>query len=335
VDSWILDSACSFHVTPNRDWFDTYRSVNSGIVTMGNGAHCKITSIGNIRIKMFDGVVRTLCDVRHVPEVENNLISLGTLDSNGYGYKSIGGVMKVTKGAMVVMKGQKNSKNIYKLLGSTVVGGIASVESESDCTVLWHMRLGHMSERGMLELHKKNLLKGVKTCKLDFCKFCVLGKQNRVQFKTATHKTEGIMDYVHSDVWGPVRTASRGGHMYFVIFIDDFSKKVWVYFVRHKSETFAKFKLWKAKVENQTGKKVKCLRTDNGTEYTNDEFRDFCEQHGIKRHFTVRKTPQQNGVAERMNRSIAERARCLRLNAGLAKIFWADAVSMACYLINR
>jgi hypothetical protein len=84
--------------------------------------------------------------------------------------------MKVTKGAMVVMKGQINSKNIYKLLRSTVVGGITFIESESDCTVLWHMRLGHMSERGMLELHKKNLLKGVKTCKLDFCKFCVLGK---------------------------------------------------------------------------------------------------------------------------------------------------------------
>jgi hypothetical protein len=82
--------------------------------------------------------------------------------------KSIGGVMNVTKSAMVVMKGQINSKNIYKLLGSTVVGGIASVESESDCIVLWHMRLGHMSEQGMLELHKKNLLKGVKTCKLDF-----------------------------------------------------------------------------------------------------------------------------------------------------------------------
>jgi hypothetical protein len=118
---------------------------------------------------MFDGVVRTLCDIRHVLEVEKNLISFGTLKSNGYSYKSEGGVMKVTKGAMIVMKGQKSSKNIYKLLGSTVVGGIASVESDSDCTVLWHMRLGHMSERGMLELHKRNLLKGVKMCKLDFC----------------------------------------------------------------------------------------------------------------------------------------------------------------------
>jgi hypothetical protein len=200
VDSWILDSACSFHVTPNRDWFDTYKLVNSSIVTMGNGAHCKITGIGNIRIKMFDDVVRMLCDVRHVPEVEKNLISLSTLDLNGYGYKFVGGVMKVTKGAMVVMKGHINSKNIYKLLGSTVLGGIASVESEYDCTVLWHMRLGQMSERGMLDLHKKNLLKGIKTCKLDFCKFCVLGKQNWVKFKTATHKTKDILDYVHSDV---------------------------------------------------------------------------------------------------------------------------------------
>ena len=90
MDSWILDSACSFHVTPNKDWFDTYKSINSGIVTIGNGGHCKITDIGNIRIKIFDGVVRTLCDVRHVPKVENNLISLGTFDSNGYGYKSKG-----------------------------------------------------------------------------------------------------------------------------------------------------------------------------------------------------------------------------------------------------
>jgi hypothetical protein len=114
--------------------------------------------------------------------------------------KSIGGVINVTKSAMVVMKGQINSKNIYKLLGSTVVGGIASVESESDCIVLWHMRLGHMSEWGMLELHKKNILKGVKTCKLDFFKFCIMGKQNRVQLKTSTHNTEGILDYVHFDV---------------------------------------------------------------------------------------------------------------------------------------
>ncbi len=335
TDSWVLDSACSFHMTPNRAWFDTYRLVDSGSVLMGNDASCKVVGIGNIKIRMFDGVVRTLCDVRHIPDLKKNLISLGALDSNGFSFKSEGGAMKVLKGVMVVMKGQKVSGNIYRLLGSTVVGGVAAVESDYDSTVLWHMRLGHMGERGMLELHRRNLLKGMKTCKLDFCKYCVLGKQTKVQFKTATHKTEGILDYVHSDVWGPVRIASRQGHHYFVTFIDDFSRKVWVYFMQHKSDVFAKFKVWKAEVENQTGRKIKCLRTDNGTEYKEKKFMQFCEQQGIKRHFTVRKTPQQNGVAERMNRTIAERARCLRLNAGLTKNFWADAVSMACFLINR
>jgi hypothetical protein len=83
--------------------------------------------------------------------MEKNMISSSTLESNGCGYKFGGGVMKVTKGAMVMMKGQKSSKNIYKLLGNIVVGGITSVESEFDSTILWHMQLGHMSERGMLE----------------------------------------------------------------------------------------------------------------------------------------------------------------------------------------
>jgi hypothetical protein len=114
------------------------------------------------------------------------------------------------------------------------------VESESNCTVLWHMWLGHMGERGMLELHKRNLLKCVKTCKLEFC---ILRKQNWVQFKTATYKIEGILDYVHSDILGPVGTTPQGWHMYFLTFIDDFSRKVWVYFMRHTSEMFAKFKL--------------------------------------------------------------------------------------------
>jgi hypothetical protein len=99
-----MDSAYTFHVTSNKDWYDTYKSIISGIVTMGNDTYFKITSIGNIRIKMFDGVVRMFSNVGHVPNVKNNLISLGTLDSNGYGYKFEGEVMKVTKGTIAVMK---------------------------------------------------------------------------------------------------------------------------------------------------------------------------------------------------------------------------------------
>ena len=138
---------------------------------------------------MFDGVIRTLCDVRHVPDLRKNLISLGTLYSNGFSYKYANGVMKMSKGVLIVMKGQKMEGNIYKLMGNTIVGGAATVEPELDSTALWHMRLGHMGEHGMMELHKRKLLKGIKPCKLEFCKYYVFGKQNKVKFKTATHKT--------------------------------------------------------------------------------------------------------------------------------------------------
>ena len=111
--------------------------------------------------------------------------------------------MKVSKGAMVVMTGQKIRSNVYKLLGDTILGGVAAVaESEDDDTLLWHMRLWHMSKRGIRELHKRNLLARIKSCKLDFCKYYTMGKQWRVRFKIATHKTNGILDYVHSDIWG-------------------------------------------------------------------------------------------------------------------------------------
>ena len=107
TDSWILDSACSYHMTPKKDWFNTCMSVNSCSVLMGNDTSCKVARIGNIRIKMFDGVVKTLCDVRHVLDLRKNRISLGTLYYNGFSYKSTSRVMKMSKGAMTVMKGQK------------------------------------------------------------------------------------------------------------------------------------------------------------------------------------------------------------------------------------
>ena len=88
------------------------------------------------------------------------------------------------------------------------------------------MQLGHMGERRTMKLHKRKLLKGIKTCKLEFCKHCVLGKQNKVHFKTTTSKTGGVLDYVHTFVWGLVRTTSLGGGIYFVSYIDDYSKKV-------------------------------------------------------------------------------------------------------------
>ncbi|KAJ9561973.1 hypothetical protein OSB04_007133 [Centaurea solstitialis] len=136
---WILDTGGSFHITPHKELFSTYEKVADGSVSMGNDMPCDVVGIGSVSIKMHDGVVRTLTDVRHVPEMKKNLISLGVLDKIGYKYSGGGGVIRVTKGALVVMKGVMKG-TLYFLEGSTLVGSAAPdhslVENESDLTRL-------------------------------------------------------------------------------------------------------------------------------------------------------------------------------------------------------
>lgn len=108
-----------------------------------------------------------------------------------------------------------------------------------------------------------------------------------------------------------------------------------MYTMKHKDEVLEIFLKWKKLVETRIGRKIKVLRSDNGTEYKNDPFLQVCQKEGIKRHFTVRETPQQNGVAERMNRTLLERVRYMLSNAGLGKVFWVEAITYACHLINR
>jgi hypothetical protein len=147
IDFWVLDSACSYHICPNRMWFDTFKSYNAGTMLMGNDARCKAIGLGTIKVRMFDDIDRILTNVRYVPDLKKNLISLGTLDSLGYGYLAKNGVMKITKGAMVIMKGNKIS-NLYKLLRDTVTSGATMsilAEPNDDNTVLWHMQLGRVN----------------------------------------------------------------------------------------------------------------------------------------------------------------------------------------------
>jgi hypothetical protein len=172
---------------------------------MGNDMAYKIVRIGTIKVKMYDEIVRTLIEVRHVPELKKNLISTGALDTNGCKIVQENGVIKVIRGVLVVMKGSKVG-NLYHLASETVTGEAAvstSANSDATSTHLWHMHLGHMSERGLEELSKRGLLGGAKIGKLEFYEHCVFGKQCRVKFTIATNRTKGTLDYIHSDVWGP------------------------------------------------------------------------------------------------------------------------------------
>ena len=166
-------------MTSTRDWFSTNKLVHKGVVLMGNNASCKVTGIETVCIKMFDGVVRTLGNVIHVPDLKRNLISLSTLDAKEYKYTGEGGVLKISKEALVVMKGHQKTTMLYVMLGSTITGDVAIASrslSEDDIMKLWQMCLGHMSKNGMAKLSRRGLLDGQKTSKLHFCEHCVFGK---------------------------------------------------------------------------------------------------------------------------------------------------------------
>ncbi|GMJ14768.1 hypothetical protein HRI_005146000 [Hibiscus trionum] len=335
ADIWLIDSGATYHITSRREWFYNYEPISGGSVYSCNNHALEIVGVGTIKLKMYDGTIKVVRDVRHVKGLKKNLLSYGLLDNNASKIETRKGIMKVFHGALVVMKGEKIAANLYMLKGETLLEAEASVAScSSDSTMLWHRKLGHMSEQGMKVLVEQKLLPGLTKVSLPLCEHCITSKQHRLKFNTSNSRGKAVLELVHSDVWqAPV--TSLGGAKYFVSFIDDYSRRCWVYPIKRKADVFSAFKVFKARVELDSGNKIKCFRSDNGGEYTSDEFDDFCRKEGIKRQFTTVYTPQQNGVAERMNRTLLERTRAMLRAAGLEKAFWAEAVNTACYLVNR
>jgi hypothetical protein len=332
LDSWVLDSGASFHTTAIREILENYVSGDFGKVYLADGTALDVVGIGNVKIRIHADSVWKLQKVRHVPELKKNLISVGQLDDEGHGIHFHGGKWKVSMGARIIALGEKTG-TLYMTTDMRDTIAIADASAEAD---LWHQRLGHMSEKGLKVMHSLGKLPKLKSVNIDFCENCIFGKQKRVSFKTGgrTLRNEKL-ELVHTDVWGPAAVSSIGGKSYFVTFIDDHSRKVWVYFLKQKSEVYEVFKKWKAMVENETGLKIKKLRSDNSGEYEDTGFKRFCFENGIRLERTVPGTPQQNGVAERMNRTLTERARSMRIQSGLPKQFWAEAINTAAYLINR
>ena len=165
------------------------------------------------------------------------------------------------------------------------------------------------------------------------CEGCIYGKMHRLSFQKTAWRARAPLELVHSDICES-RTPSLNGSKYFLLFVDDYTRMMWVYFLKQKSEAFISFIHFKALVENQSGRKIKTLRTDRGGEYLSQPFLNYCKEKGIRRQLTIRYSPQQNGVAERKNRTIVEMARSMLKAKGLSNIFWAEAVCTAIYLLN-
>jgi transposase InsO family protein len=162
------------------------------------------------------------------------------------------------------------------------------------------------------------------------------GKQHMEKFiKGKSWRDKTPLHLVHSELMGPLEHPFISGFRYVLTFIDDYSRRIWVYFLNNRDEVFGKFKEFKAFVEKQSGKSINILRTDNGKEYVNKDFDHYCKYNGIKREHTIPYTPQKNGVVERKNMTLMEMTRCMLHARNMDPKFWVEAINTTTYIVNK
>jgi hypothetical protein len=297
-DTWLIDSGASKHMTGQKNTLSRLIEKDSPQkVSLGDDYQYPIKGMGEATYKLDSGTPMRMKDVLYVPGLKKNLLSISALDKKGFRVAFIDGeVLMWSKGKTIedaVVIGIEEG-GLYKLKGHSDVALTHSTESPCE---LWHRRLAHINYKALPYVSK--VVTGLPELKVDHegvCKGCAQGKNIKNPFPKSDSKAEGILELVHSDVCGPMPSTSLSGYVYYVSFIDDYSK----------DEVLGKFKEFKALVENLSERKIKILRSDNGGEYTSNEFGSFCRDVGIKRELTTPYNPQQNGVAERKNRTIME-----------------------------
>jgi len=294
---WYLDSGSYFHMTGNKQLFSILEQKDLHMhIDMGDHGRYNATGIGIVNFERDSGKNFILKYVMHVPGLKNNFVSVAMLKFLGYDVVlSEGNVFLRHKCTGKVKKIGVHVKKLYKL----DVYGCATLISKLDELVswgtdeLWHRRLGNL-HHGALRIMQQisiGLPKGTLAHR-DTCKGCTMGKYKKATFHEKENQVVTILERVHSDVCGPFSIVSKEKCMYYVIFVDDFSRKCWIFFMQKKDQTFSKFCEFKALVEKYIGKKVKALRSDNGGEYISNEFKNFCVKEGIQRELIAPHNPQ-------------------------------------------
>ncbi|KAG8480143.1 hypothetical protein CXB51_024938 [Gossypium anomalum] len=307
----------------------------SSRIRIGNRSLIEAKGRGDVLINLSSSN-KLITDVLYVPDIDQNLLSVGQLVEKGYSlfFRSGSCVIEDSLGQEVVtvpMADKCFMLDVSQLKRRAYL-------SQSDSAGLWHKRLGHVNFRLLDLLHKLGLAEDMtKVEPLEgVCDVCQLGKQARLSFPVdQAWRARETLELVHSDICGPMKTPSLNGSKYFLLFIDDLTRFCWTFFLKQKSDVFEAFGKFKAMVENQTGCRIKTLRTNNGAEYLSDRFKRLCEQAGIHHQLTTVYTPQQNGVCERKNRTVMDMARCLLFQSKLPNSFSTEAVNSSVYLLNR
>lgn len=340
---WCLDSGATSHICKELKHFGETQS-GCGKLNLANQDSTEIKAKGNASFfnnYLGSEVKVNLKDTLYVPDLRTNLISVAKITENGYD------VLFTNNHAKVIDKKGKTKLIAKKGRGLYYFNESANYVSDSleygnainnNKLLEWHRKLGHLNFADLKKIQRDITMKGLNFSCTNTninCEICLQGKMTRTPFQISSDRSTDLLEIIHSDVCGPMRTESLGGAKYCVTFIDDHSRWTEVRLIRSKDEVFKHFKEFKQLVENQKEKRIKQLHTDNGGEYINITFNDFLKEHGISRRCTVAYNPEQNGICERKNRTLYEMARCLLIQAKLPPMFWAEAVSTANYIRNR
>lgn len=335
---WYVDSGASMHMTRRSDWLYEIKTPPIQSIKVANNSAVTVQKMGNLDLNLCcdDGKVNPVQvrDILFIPELSTNLLSVSQLAKNGcrVNFHSTGCNIYNKEKHLVATASLIN--NMYKL---NTIGGDAyiSAADSTESLDIWHRRMGHLNYADVKKLETST--EGVKITYSDSktCIPCIEGKQTRLPFKNEGSRATSQLEVIHSDLCGPMECSSLGGAKYFITFIDDYSRKVFVYFLKNKMDITSVFHNFKCEVENELGQKIKIIRTDNGTEYCNNDFSKYLSDSGIKHQTTTPYTPEQNGLSERKNRTLVERTKCMLRDANLPKIYWAEALSTAAYIINR
>jgi hypothetical protein len=307
---WYIDSGCSKHMTGDKSKFLTLSEIKSGNVNFGNDAPRKIKGKG--MVSLSNGKWKAQ-DVLFVEGLKHNFLSVIQFCDRGCEviFTSKDCRIKCVNSGQLVAKGIRTENNVYVLKEEKEECHL----SKYDEICLWHRRLGNLNFDHIIKLRNNGAVKDLSKISKSYnsiCKPCQIGKLTRTQFKSKKFpSTEKPLQLVHMDLCGPSRKECTEKEIYFMLIIDDYSRLTWVSFSKEKSEAFEKFKVFKALTENQTGKRLKAVRSDRGGEFSSWNFKEFCDKYGIKREYTIPRTPQQNGVVERQNRSVQQMERSM------------------------
>ncbi|GJR25796.1 retrovirus-related pol polyprotein from transposon TNT 1-94 [Tanacetum coccineum] len=335
----IVESKKANHSEPNQTWGSNATDIpSSSSLVMTGCPYCTLIAmimgygdyqLGNIVISR----------VYYVEELGHNLFSVGQF-CDAVAFRKNTCFVRNIEG-VDLLSGSRDT-NLYTIsLDDMLKSSPICLLSKASKTKswLWHRRLSHLNFGDLNKLAKDGLARELPRLKFQkdhLCSAYAFGKSKKSSHK---HKAEDTnqekLYHLHMDLCGPMRVASINGKRYILVIVDDYSRFTWVRFLKTKDEAPAAIIKCIKNIQVRLKATVRNVRTDNGTEFVNQTLRDYYEYVGITHQTSVARTPQQNGVVERRNRTLVEAARTMLIFSNAPLFLWAEAINTACYTQNR